>query len=107
MTEIKSIYELLESDYIQLSESGMGKVIYGKDWPANVSVFKTEQAKYIAVGSLYYLVNNIVNDTGCSADQVVELIVTYGGDFGELSDDIVNGFITDDDIYDVINRVDS
>lgn len=106
MSEVKSIYELLETDYISLSESGYGKIIYGDDFPPNLSVFKTEKAKYIAVGSLYYLVKNITEDCGCSAAQVVELITRYGVDLGELADDIEKGLISDDDIASVINDVD-
>lgn len=105
--EIVSLYELSVDQYNQLNESGMGKLIYGKVWPANESIFLTECTKYEASAQLFYVVRNITESTGCSAQQVIEFIQAYGQELGALYDDINKGYITQSEIQEIIEDIDN
>ena len=103
---IKSIYELNIEQYQTLLESKQGELIYGKSFPANSSVFLSEQAKYFAVLQLYHLAQNFSNDSGCSAADFIEFIKQYGESLSDVENDILNGLISDKDMEDIIAYVD-
>ena len=103
---LKSIYELNIEQYQTLLASGQGELIYGKSFPANSSVFLSEQAKYFAVLQLYHLAQNFSNDSGCSAADFIEFIKQYGEIIADVENDIMNGLITDDDMADIVKYVD-
>lgn len=103
---IKSVYELNIEQYQTLLESGQGETIYGKSFPANSSVFLSEQAKYFAVLQLYHLAQNFSNASGCSAADFIEFIKQYGETIADIENDIMNGLISDKDMEDIIAYVD-
>lgn len=99
---IGSLYGLTDDDYIRLESDGLGKVIYGDAFPANLSVFKSEKARYLSATLLAEVVDSIVEEYGLSAEQVVEIIKEYGEDIGELNSDINNKLIAKQTITDII-----
>lgn len=100
------LYELSVENYEKLLASGQGETIYGSSFPANTAVFKSVQAKYLAVTQCYYLVNNVVQSTGASASDIMSFIVDYAESIADINNDIVNGLITDQDIQDIVNYID-
>lgn len=106
--EIVSLYELSVDQYNQLNENNLGKVIYGEDlWPANESVFLSLVTRYEASAQLFYVVRNITESTGCSAQQVIDFIQAYGQELGALYDDINKGYITQQEIQEIIEDIDN
>ena len=103
---VNSVYELTVEQYEKLHESGQGELIYGRSFPANKSVFLSEQARYLAVLQLYYLVNNFSNDSGCSAKDLITFIRDYGESIADVENDIMNGLITEEDMEDIIRQID-
>lgn len=106
-SEINSLFELSVDQYNQLNESGLGKVIYGDIWPANESVFLSLCCRYEASAQLFYVVRNITESTGCSAQQVIEFIQNYGEELGALWADINKGYITQQEIQEIIEDIDN
>ena len=108
MPEINSLYNLTDEQYEELNKSGMGVLIYGCDiWPSNIHIFRTNATKYEASAQLFYVVRNITESTGCSAQQVIDFIQTYGQELGALYDDINKGYITQSEIQEIIEDIDN
>ena len=103
---INPVYHLNLATYQQLLESGQGEVIYGNSFPANVSVFKSEQVKYFAVAQAYELVREFSDASGASAEDIVKFIVEFGEAISDVNKDVVAGLITDDDFKDIVNELD-
>lgn len=103
---IQSVFELTIEQYEKLLESGQGQLVYGKSFPANKAVFLSEQAKYLAVLDLYYLVQNFSNDSGASAKDLITFIRDYGEGIADIEQNIMNGLITNEDMEDIVRYID-
>lgn len=104
---VKCLYEMTEEQYLSLLESGMGILIYGDDFPPNINVFRTESTKYEATMQLHYVVSNIAEDSGASAENIIAFIEKYGEEIGALYADIQSGLITQQDLKDIAEGIDN
>lgn len=101
------LYELSVENYEKLLETNQGELIYGKDFPKNAAIFRSMQAKYLAVNQLFYVVNNMVERSGASAKDLITFINEYGEAIADINTDIFNGLITDQDMEDMIRYIDN
>lgn len=101
-----SIYEFTVEDYLQLQESGNGRLIYGNDWPFNVSIFKSLKSRYLAVKQMWDTIETITSQTGISASDTLDVLLGYYEIFTDIATDIENGVISEEDITEMINTID-
>jgi hypothetical protein len=102
----QSLYELSLADYLKLEESGNGKLIYSSEWPANVSVFKSMKSRYLAVKQMYSVIEDVSGATGCSAEDLIGVVLAYSELFEDIRNDVENGVISQEDIEAMINYID-
>ena len=102
----QSLYELSLADYLKLEESGNGRLIYSNEWPANISVFKSMKSRYLAVQHLYSVIEDVSGATGCSAEDLIGVILSYSEIFDDIRKDVENGVISQEDIEAMVAYLD-
>lgn len=96
------LYNLNLDQYRVMLENGTGKLIFGKDWPSNEAIFKSNQARHFALRTFAEVVETFVNQTGASATDVIALIKTYGELIADIQKDMTKGIITEVDENELI-----
>ena len=100
------LYNLTVDQYRTMLDNGTGKLIFGKDWPSNESIFKSNQARHFALRTFAEVVESFVDQTGASAQDVVALIEQYGELVYDIHKDIHSGVISEQDKVDLVEYLD-
>lgn len=100
------LYNLNIDQYRTMLENGTGKLIFGKDWPSNEAVFKSNQTRHFALRTFAQVTEEFVNQTGASAQDVVALIEQYGELVFDIHKDIQNGVISEQDKVELVEWLD-
>jgi len=100
------LYNLNIEQYRTMLENGTGQLIFGKDWPNNEAIFKSNQARHFALRTFAEVVEAFVNQTGASAQDVVALIEQYGDLVYDIHKDIHSGVISEQDKVELVEWLD-
>ena len=100
------LYNLNIDQYRTMLDNGTGKLIWGKDFPANESIFKSNQARHFALLTFAQVTEAFVNQTGASAQDVIALVEQYGDLVYDIHKDIHSGVISEQDKVELVEWLD-